>query len=134
VDQALGICATYGRFGEQDLAGILDHLSGRAPGELLRASERHTLQPGTGAYHAEAALRCPGSNSTSCSITLKVVGITSGGATVEQSRSITEARDGAWRLYTFDTTSFGRDHAKIRLTVLSDQTINVDGLFLKRSG
>lgn len=90
--------------------------------------------PSTATYHAEAAFRCPSSNSTSCSITLKVVAITAGGATVEQSRSITEARDGLWRLYTFDTTSFGSDHAKIRLTVSSGQTINVDGLFLKRSG
>lgn len=50
VDQALGAAATYGRFGEGDLAGILDHLSGGAPGEPRRASEDHSLQPGTGAW------------------------------------------------------------------------------------
>jgi hypothetical protein len=47
VDEALGVAATYGRFGEDDLAGILGHLRGGAPQEELRASEQHSLQPGT---------------------------------------------------------------------------------------
>lgn len=50
VDRALGAAATYGRFGDRDLAGILGHLSDAAPGEPRRASEDHSLQPGTGAW------------------------------------------------------------------------------------
>ena len=44
VDWALGHAATFGRFGEGDLASILD----RAPaGEHRRAGEGHSLQDGT---------------------------------------------------------------------------------------
>ena len=50
VDQALGACATYGRFGDGDLAALVGHLRDGAPAEPLRASEDHTLQPGTGAW------------------------------------------------------------------------------------
>jgi hypothetical protein len=50
VDQALGACAAYGRFGESDLSALVAHLRDGASNEPLRASENHTLQPGTGAW------------------------------------------------------------------------------------
>jgi hypothetical protein len=50
VDRALGVAATAGRFGEEDLGSILRFTEQAAPGEVLRAGERHTLQPGTGGW------------------------------------------------------------------------------------
>jgi transposase len=53
VDEALGLAAIAGRFGDDDLAAILDHLavSGLA-GELVTADEAHSAQPGTGGWAA----------------------------------------------------------------------------------
>jgi hypothetical protein len=51
VDQALGLAATAGRFDEHDLGSILDHLALRGdPGDLVRADETHSAQPGTSAW------------------------------------------------------------------------------------
>ena len=51
VDAALAEAALAGRFGEDDLAAILDHLSRRAPaGGQVCADEAHSVQPGTGAW------------------------------------------------------------------------------------
>ncbi len=51
VDRALGTAALAGRFGETDLAEILAYQRRRGQaGEPIRASENHTLQPGTGAW------------------------------------------------------------------------------------
>jgi transposase len=51
VDQALGLAATAGRFDEHDLGAILDHLALRGdPGDLVRADENHSAQPGTSAW------------------------------------------------------------------------------------
>jgi len=50
VDQALGIAAIAGRFAENDLIRILTHHTGRDAGEPSRASEDHSLQPGTSAW------------------------------------------------------------------------------------
>lgn len=49
VDQALGLAAIAGRFAENDLASILDHLATTASttGDLVRADESHSAQPGT---------------------------------------------------------------------------------------
>lgn len=50
VDWALGHAALHGRFAESDLASIVAHRAGSAPGECHRAGEAHSLQPGTGAW------------------------------------------------------------------------------------
>ena len=50
VDQALGTVALAGRFDDGDLAAILDHQRHRAGGPARRATEAHSLQPGTAAW------------------------------------------------------------------------------------
>lgn len=51
VDRALGMAALAGRFGEGDLASIVDHLErGRPAGELVAADEAFSAQGGTGAW------------------------------------------------------------------------------------
>jgi transposase len=51
VDRALGMAALAGRFGEGDLASIVDHLDrGRPAAELVAADEAFSAQPGTGAW------------------------------------------------------------------------------------
>ena len=51
VEEALGMAAIAGRFGEGDLASILDHIeAGRGGVELIRADEDHSAQPGTGSW------------------------------------------------------------------------------------
>ncbi len=56
VDEALGLAAIAGRFGDDDLAAILDHLSRSGPaGELVTADEAHSAQPGTGGWAALGA-------------------------------------------------------------------------------
>jgi len=53
VDEALGLAAIAGRFGDDDLAAILDHLSRSGPaGDLVTADEAHSAQPGTGGWAA----------------------------------------------------------------------------------
>jgi transposase len=53
VDEALGLAAIAGRFGDDDLPAILDHLSRSGPaGELVTADEAHSAQPGTGGWAA----------------------------------------------------------------------------------
>lgn len=50
VDRALGTAAITGRFAEKDLISILDYQSGLADVEPSRASETHSLQPGTSGW------------------------------------------------------------------------------------
>lgn len=51
VDAALAEAALAGRFGEEDLASILEHLARRAAaGQPVWADEAHSVQPGTGAW------------------------------------------------------------------------------------
>lgn len=51
VDQALGTAAIAGRFAENDVLRILAHQAGRDVGKpTVRASEAHSLQPGTSAW------------------------------------------------------------------------------------
>jgi len=50
VDWALGHAAVMGRFGDGDLASIIAHQAAAGTGEPRRASEDHTLQPGTSAW------------------------------------------------------------------------------------
>lgn len=51
VDEALGLAAIAGRFAEDDLASILDHLDARGtPIEVVHADEAHSAQPGTGSW------------------------------------------------------------------------------------
>jgi transposase len=53
VDQALGLAAVTGRFGDDDLAAILDHLAVSGPaGDLVTADEAHSAQPGTSGWAA----------------------------------------------------------------------------------
>jgi transposase len=52
VDEALAQAAIHGRFGEGDVASILSHRATASPAEERRASEAHSLQPGTGAWKA----------------------------------------------------------------------------------
>jgi transposase len=50
VDRALGTAAITGRFADADLLSILDYQAGRDGTEPTRASETHSLQPGTSAW------------------------------------------------------------------------------------
>ena len=50
VDQALGTAALAGRFAENDLAAILAHQHAASSGAATRASETHSLQPGTSSW------------------------------------------------------------------------------------
>ncbi|WP_344432348.1 IS21 family transposase, partial [Amycolatopsis minnesotensis] len=51
VDDALGLAAIAGRFAEDDLASILDHLtSSGPPSDVVVADETHSAQPGTGGW------------------------------------------------------------------------------------
>ncbi|WP_290427274.1 IS21 family transposase [Sinomonas terrae] len=50
VDRALGTAATTGRFADRDLVSILGYQAGLAHVEPSRASEAHSLQPGTGGW------------------------------------------------------------------------------------
>jgi hypothetical protein len=50
VDQALGTAALAGRFGDNDLASILAHQQAGPTGAITRASEVHSLQPGTSGW------------------------------------------------------------------------------------
>jgi transposase len=53
VDQALGLAAITGRFSDDDMAAILDHLAVSGPaGELVTADEAHSAQPGTSGWAA----------------------------------------------------------------------------------
>jgi hypothetical protein len=52
VDRALGTAAAAGRFADGDLRTILDHQRHGPNGQPRRASERHSLQPGTSAWAA----------------------------------------------------------------------------------
>jgi hypothetical protein len=55
VDQALGLAAITGRFADDDLPAILDHLAVHATArQVVAADEAHSAQPGTGGW---AALR-----------------------------------------------------------------------------
>jgi transposase len=51
VDDALGLAAIAGRFAEDDLASILDHLTASGPpSDVVVADETHSAQPGTGSW------------------------------------------------------------------------------------
>ena len=50
VDQALGTAALAGRFGDGDLLAILTHQLGGPRSQPARASEAHSLQPGTAVW------------------------------------------------------------------------------------
>ena len=51
VDQALGLAAIAGRFAEEDLASILDHLAATgAAADVVVADDSHSIQPGTGSW------------------------------------------------------------------------------------
>lgn len=52
VDWALGHAAVNARFGEHDLASILDHQARTRPGDLHRAGEDHSLAQGTARWAA----------------------------------------------------------------------------------
>lgn len=51
VDDALGLAAICGRFGEEDLPSIVDHrAAAAAPADVVRADETHSVQPGTAGW------------------------------------------------------------------------------------
>ena len=50
VDRALFSAAVAGRFAESDLAAILQHQRNHTSLAPIRASEDHSLQPGTSAW------------------------------------------------------------------------------------
>jgi hypothetical protein len=52
VDRALGTAAAAGRFADGDLQAILDHQRHAPQDRPRRASEKHSLQPGTGGWAA----------------------------------------------------------------------------------
>jgi hypothetical protein len=55
VDWALGHAAVNARFGEGDLASILEHQARTRPGEMHRAGEDHSLTQGTASWAALGA-------------------------------------------------------------------------------
>ncbi len=56
VDTALGLAAMAGRFGDTDLAAILDHLAlSGAPSDVVYADETHSAQPGTSGWEGFGA-------------------------------------------------------------------------------
>lgn len=51
VDEALGLAAIAGRFAEDDLVSILDHLDAAGTADdVVHADETHSAQPGTGSW------------------------------------------------------------------------------------
>ncbi|AYV32998.1 MULTISPECIES: hypothetical protein [Streptomyces] len=53
VDQALRLAAAAGRFAEDDLVSILEHIAASKPvGQVIRADETHSVQNGTIAWQA----------------------------------------------------------------------------------
>ncbi|MER5359056.1 IS21 family transposase [Streptomyces sp. NPDC002785] len=64
VDRALGTAALTGRFAEKDLLSILDYQVGHEALEPTRASERHSLQPGTSAWSRFGASAPTGEHDT----------------------------------------------------------------------
>jgi hypothetical protein len=55
VDQALGLAAAAGRFADDDLLSILEHLAAsKIAGEVVRADEAHSVQSGTIGWQALA--------------------------------------------------------------------------------
>jgi transposase len=51
IDEALGLAAFAGRFADDDLVSIVDHLAGSgSPGDVVVADENHSAQPGTGPW------------------------------------------------------------------------------------
>jgi hypothetical protein len=51
VDEALGLAAIAGRFADDDLVSILDHLQrAGVPGDVVVVNEDHSVQPGTGPW------------------------------------------------------------------------------------
>jgi hypothetical protein len=50
VDRALGTAAVAGRFADNDIIRILAHQAAGGEAETIRASEAHSLQPGTSAW------------------------------------------------------------------------------------
>jgi hypothetical protein len=51
VEEALGLAAIAGRFADEDLVSILDHLRrAGVPGDVVVADEGHSVQPGTGSW------------------------------------------------------------------------------------
>jgi hypothetical protein len=50
VDRALGTAASAGRFAENDLISIVTYQVGLGTVEPTRATEQHSLQPGTSAW------------------------------------------------------------------------------------
>ncbi|MCX4580438.1 hypothetical protein OHB41_46255 [Streptomyces sp. NBC_01571] len=53
VDQSLGLAAAAGRFAEDDLVSILEHIAaGKPVGQVVRADEAHSVQNGTVAWQA----------------------------------------------------------------------------------
>jgi hypothetical protein len=59
VDQALGTAALAGRFGDGDLLAILTHQLTGPAAQPARASEAHSLQPGTAAWAQLGTTRRP---------------------------------------------------------------------------
>jgi hypothetical protein len=48
VDDALGLAAIAGRFADDDLVSIVDHLAASgSPGDVVVADDNHSAQPGT---------------------------------------------------------------------------------------
>jgi transposase len=50
VDMALGIAATAGRFGDDDLESIIEHMMRDGSGQLVAADEMFSAQPGTNTW------------------------------------------------------------------------------------
>ncbi|WP_433304559.1 hypothetical protein ACQP2F_15425 [Actinoplanes sp. CA-030573] len=51
VDEALGLAAIAGRFAEDDLVWILEHVEqAGVPGDVVIADQNHSVQPGTGSW------------------------------------------------------------------------------------
>jgi hypothetical protein len=98
-----------------------------APGKTATLRQERPFNGTTSTkYHAWGALKCPSSNATKCTITMKVIAVPTSGGSVAKSLTIVEANDGVWRLYEFDPAAAGITHAAVWLSFVTQQTISVD--------
>ncbi|HJP66313.1 MAG TPA: SpoIID/LytB domain-containing protein, partial [Actinomycetota bacterium] len=81
-------------------------------------------------YHAQVYLWCPASNSSDCSVRLKVKAIPDAGSTVIRSTTLSVPRDAKWHVRTFDPTPAGINHSKVQLYLSSQDTFWVDATYL----
>jgi hypothetical protein len=102
-----------------------------ASGEnVVLRQQRPFLGTTSTTYHSKVAIKCPTTNGGACDVIINVVAIESDGTLHIKSRSVTEARDGKWRVYGFDPAAFGVSHTQVKLSLVTTRTIGVDAAVL----